>query len=118
MILSAAGGATRHLVTRPEADRDPAFAARLRDAVISAVTTAADPAAADPAAADPAAAESGGEAGGGDLARRALALEALLDTAPDASDGGGADSTLTPAETALLRDWLHRMAAGEAGGTR
>ncbi|WP_436789646.1 TetR/AcrR family transcriptional regulator [Yinghuangia sp. YIM S10712] len=94
MIESAASGATLYLLTRPEADRDPAFATRLCDAIISAVTISRD---------------DQGEPSSdlAVLAARALSLEAALAASGDRRHS---DSPLTAAETALLRDWLRRLA--------
>jgi AcrR family transcriptional regulator len=85
LCLAAVTGVTLTLIGAPAEDRDPEISARMRDTLIDSLTTN------QPAARDPG------------LASRALALEAAL-TAAD-----GASSPLRPAETALLRDWLHQL---------
>ena len=69
----------------PPGDRDPQISARMRDAVVDSLTTEPPPPAAP------------------GLASRALALEAAL-----AGDHGALPLRAT--ETALLRDWLNRLA--------
>ena len=86
LTLAAVTGVTLSLIGAPAEDRDPEISARTRDTLVGSLTT--DP----PPAADPG------------LASRALALDAAL-TAADA-----AALPLRPAETALLRDWLHQLA--------
>jgi AcrR family transcriptional regulator len=86
LTLAAATGVTLSLIGVPAPDRDPEIAPRMRDTLLDSLTT-------DP----PPAADSG-------LAARALALDAGL-AAVD-----GAALPLRPTETALLRDWLHRLA--------
>jgi AcrR family transcriptional regulator len=86
LTLAAVTGVTLSLVGVPAEDRDPEISARMRDTVIDSLTTEPPPAT------------------GPGLASRALALDAAL-TAED-----GATFPLRPAETALLRDWLHRLA--------
>ena len=86
LTLAAVTGVTLSLIGATAEDRDPEISARMRDTLIASLTT--DP----PPAADPG------------LASRALALDAAL-TAAD-----GAALPLRPTETALLRDWLHRLA--------
>ena len=86
LSLAAVTGVTLTLIGTPAEDRDPELSARMRDTLIDSLIT--DP----PPAADPG------------LASRALALDAAL---------GAADETalpLRPTETALLSDWLHRLA--------
>lgn len=86
LILAAVTGTTLSLIGIPESDRDPEVSPRMREALINALTTDAIP------APDPT------------LAARALALDATL---------GGAEPAavvLRPVETALLRDWLQRLA--------
>ena len=86
LTLAAVTGVTLSLIGVPESERDPEVSPRMRDALIGALTTDTSP------APDPT------------LATRALALDAAL---------GGADSALVPlrpAETALLQDWLQRLA--------
>jgi AcrR family transcriptional regulator len=86
LTLAAVTGVTLSLIGAPAEDRDPEISARMRDTLIDSLTTAPPP------AADPG------------LGSRALALDAAL-TAAD-----GAALPLRPAETALLRDWLHQLA--------
>ena len=85
-MFAAVTGVTLSLIGAAAEDRDPEISARMPDTLIASLTT--DP----PPAADPG------------LASRALALDAAL-TAAD-----GATLPLRPTETALLRDWLHRLA--------
>jgi hypothetical protein len=63
------------------------MSARVRDAVLTSITGAAGP---------------GTTGGSPDVAAAALALAAAIQDAPDA---------LGRSETALLRDWLDRLAA-------
>ena len=86
LTLAAVTGTTLALIGAPAEDQDPRISPRMRDTLIDSLTT--DP----PPAADPA------------LASRALALDATLAAA------NGAALPLRPTETALLRDWLHRLA--------
>jgi AcrR family transcriptional regulator len=91
LTLAAVTGVTLSLIGLPEGDRDPEVSPRMREALIDALTTDALTTDASPA---PDAA----------LAARALALDATL---------GGADPAtvpLRPVETALLQDWLQRLA--------
>ena len=83
MIHAVNVGVVLSLISTPEHERDPGLSARTRDIVLAAVTTAA-----------PARDHDG-------LATRALALDAAL---------GTHDGPLSPTETALLRDWLRRLA--------
>ncbi|WP_305784600.1 TetR/AcrR family transcriptional regulator [Symbioplanes lichenis] len=83
LAMAAITGATLTLIGTPEADRDPQLAARMRDTLVDSLIT-------DP----PAAPDTG-------LAARALALDAAL---------AAGDPALRPAELALLRDWLDRLA--------
>ncbi len=85
MVYAAATGATLALIGEEEARRGTS-STRLRDTVINAIITDA------PASA------------GADLASRALALDAAL------AAENGAGLPLLPVETALLRDWLRRLA--------
>jgi AcrR family transcriptional regulator len=97
MIHNAGRGVTLGLIGTAPADRDRTVSDRVREAILAAVTTA--PAADSTpvggptgrAAEDPASA-----------ARHAIALNAAL-------PGSGAD--LTPAERAMLREWLGRIAS-------
>lgn len=77
---------TLALIGAPAEDRDPQLSARMRDTLIASLTTGAPPAA---------------EPG---LASRALALDAALAVT------GEAELPLWATETALLRDWLGRLA--------
>lgn len=86
LSLAAVTGVTLSLIGTADEDRDPEISARMRDTLIGSLITEPPPAA-----------DSG-------LASRALTLDAAL-TATDA-----APLPLRPAETALLRDWLHRLA--------
>jgi AcrR family transcriptional regulator len=86
LTLAAVTGVTLSLVGVPAEARDPEISARMRDTVIDSLTTEPPPVT------------------GPGLASRALALDAAL-TAEDE-----ATLPLRPAETALLRDWLHRLA--------
>jgi AcrR family transcriptional regulator len=86
LCLAAVTGVTLSLISAPAGDRDPEISGRMRDTLIDSLTT-------DP----PPATDSG-------LASRALALDAALTAADEAT------LPLRPTETALLRDWLHRLA--------
>ncbi len=106
LFLAAATGVTLSLIAVPAHERDPDASARMREMLVAALTEAPD---APGGAAGPAAPG---------LASRALALDAALAEATggsgadevDAGAGAGAAVPLRPAETALLRDWLHRLA--------
>ncbi|WP_030898199.1 TetR/AcrR family transcriptional regulator [Streptomyces sp. NRRL F-5126] len=88
LLLAAVTGVTLSLIGIPEGDRDPEVSPRMREALVDVLTTGPGP---EPDT-DPA------------LAARALALDATLGgAAPDAVP-------LRPVETALLRDWLRRLA--------
>lgn len=86
LTLAAVTGVTLSLIGTPAEDRDPEISARTREALIGSLTTST------PEAADPG------------LASRALALDAALTAADEAT------LPLRPPETALLRDWLHQLA--------
>jgi AcrR family transcriptional regulator len=86
LTVAAVTGVTLSLVGTPAEDRDPELSAIMRESVIGSLTT--DP----PPDTDPG------------LASRALALDAAL------GEGAGSSLPLRPTETALLRDWLHRLA--------
>ncbi|MBD0691515.1 TetR/AcrR family transcriptional regulator [Streptomyces sp. CBMA123] len=86
VIHAATTGAALALISEAAPERGLAASARLRDAVIASVTTG------PPASF------------GSDLASRALALDAALDAE------GAAGVPLSGTETALLRDWLRRLA--------
>lgn len=106
LFLAAATGVTLSLIAVPAHERDPDASARMREMLVAALTEAPD---APGGAAGPAAPG---------LASRALALDAALAEATGgtgadevaAGAGAGAAVPLRPAETALLRDWLHRLA--------
>jgi hypothetical protein len=85
LTLAGVTGVTLALIGAPAEDRDPEVSARMRDTLIGSLTT--DP----PPAASPG------------LASRALALDAALTTTDVTT------LPLRPTETALLRDWLHRL---------
>jgi AcrR family transcriptional regulator len=86
MLLAATTGTTLALIGAKEGDRDLDASHRMRDTVIASVTTDT-----------PAVAAS-------DLASRALALDAALSGAEQSG------LPLRATETALLRDWLRRLA--------
>jgi hypothetical protein len=87
MIIHATGrGAVLTWLSLPEADRDPALLAALRESMVGAVTSQ------QPATQDP------GAAG---------AARALRATLPE-------QTTLSPAEQSLLAEWLKRL-AGDGG---
>lgn len=86
LLQAAVTGVTLTLIGTPDEDRDPEISTRTRETLVDSLTTEA-----------PAATEPG-------LAPRALALDAAL-TAADAPA-----SPLSPTETALLHDWLQRLA--------
>lgn len=86
LSMAAVTGVTLLLIGIPPEDRDPGISPRMRDNLIDSLVT------------DPAPASDPG------LASRALALDAALVAADE--DG----LPLRPPETALLRDWLDRLA--------
>ncbi len=86
LSTAAATGVTLLLIGTPAGDRDPEISARMRDILIDSIITDPVPAA---------------EPG---LAPRALALDTAIATADEDS------LPLRPVETALLRDWLDRLA--------
>jgi AcrR family transcriptional regulator len=86
LTQAAVTGVTLALIGAPAEDRDPQLSARMRDTLIASLTTGPPPAA---------------EPG---LASRALALDAALAVT------GEAELPLRATETALLRDWLGRLA--------
>lgn len=86
LTLAAVTGVTLSLIGTAESDRDPEVSTRMREALIDTLTTDASPA---PDAT---------------LAARALALDATLSGADPAT------VPLRPVETALLHDWLQRLA--------
>ncbi|MES0837030.1 TetR/AcrR family transcriptional regulator [Nocardiopsis tropica] len=89
-IMSANVGVALSMVSQPDVYTDPGLSHRVRDAVFAGLLTE------DPVPGDAGPAEPGAGAA-------ALRLAALL------SDGSDA---LTGAESALLREWLDRIAAG------
>jgi AcrR family transcriptional regulator len=84
MIHSASSGVTLNLIATKAQDRDPELSHRVREAILSAITTGAP--------------EAAGAAG---PASQAIALKASLP---------GADTGLTEAERALLVQWLDQIA--------
>ncbi|MFD2417001.1 TetR/AcrR family transcriptional regulator [Amycolatopsis pigmentata] len=86
LSLAAVTGVTLTLIGTPAGARDPELSPRMREALLGALI--ADP---DPVTSP-------------GLASRALALDAALTTTGESS------LPLRPAETALLRDWLDRLA--------
>jgi AcrR family transcriptional regulator len=91
-ILAASTGVVLTLIAQTPADRDLALSDQLRDAVLDGLTV---PAPSDDGAPGNTAAT---------VASAAIALDAALAQAPDA--------TLSPTESALLRDWLSRLSDG------
>ena len=89
-ILAASTGVVLTLITQPADETDFALSDQVRDAILDAV------------AATPRRERKASGANG--VAASAIALAAALDDEPDA---------LSSAETALLRDWLNRLSAGE-----
>ena len=87
MSLAAVTGVTLALIGQPEAGRDPDLAARMREVLVEALTTAPPPR---------------GDYVHPGIGPRALALDAALT--------GAEDVPLRPNETALLRDWLNQLA--------
>ena len=86
LLQAAVSGVTTALVGAPDDDRDLEVSARMRETLVASLTTGPPP------ATDPG------------LASRALALDAALVA------GHAPAAPLSPTETALLRDWLHRLA--------
>ena len=84
LIHATNTGVTLSLISTPVHERDADLSSRARQAILTAITTTDAP--------------SGPDAS---LATRALALDAALSPHPH---------PLTPTETALLHDWLHRLA--------
>jgi AcrR family transcriptional regulator len=85
-VEAAVTGVTLALIQAPENARDLTLSARVRDILLASLTTSRTP---------------GPTADGDSLAVHALTLGAALAERPAA---------LTPSETALLRDWLERLA--------
>lgn len=96
MVMSANSGVALSLITRPEAYPDPAISAAVRDALLADILT--------PAGADHPAAGAGG------LAGAAITLAARLDESAGTPDG----AILSPAERALLGEWLRLLSAPES----
>lgn len=86
LLQAAVTGVTLSLIGAPAQDRDPEISGRMRDTVIDSLITDPPPAA------------------GPGLASQALALDAAIATTDEDS------LPLRPAEMALLRDWLDRLA--------
>lgn len=89
MVHAACKGATLSLLATPVAQRDPGLAEALRETLISAITTQAAQA--------PARSR---ERPQDRVARHAVALKASLESA----------TPLSPGETALMTEWLDRLA--------
>ncbi|TDC56448.1 TetR/AcrR family transcriptional regulator [Actinomadura sp. KC345] len=107
LVHSAGRGMTFTLISLPEDRRDPALSTLAREAAIAAVTTAPAATASDTtASAATASATTGGApaASADDPVRLAVALRAA---APRLT-------ALTPAEHALLREWMDRVASPPA----
>src|SRR4051812_4650227 len=95
MVMSANSGVALSLISRPAFYPDPDFSRRVRDAVIGSITVPEDSPAGDSKASS-----------GDTTAVMAAALGARLEEkSPDA---------LTKEETALLRQWLRRLADASA----
>ncbi|MEU6355783.1 TetR/AcrR family transcriptional regulator [Streptomyces sp. NPDC047072] len=92
MIMSANVGAALSMLTRPEQYTDPRFSERLRDAVLDSVTRPADT-------------ETDADRSRGDsavpVAAATLAARLRADLPP----------MFTPAESALLQQWLEKLSA-------
>ena len=86
-ILAASSGVTLALITASDEAVDWGMSERVRDAVLRSITTSE----AGPA-----------EGGRPDVAAAAVTLAATLDEVPDA---------LSPGETAVLKEWLNRLAS-------
>ncbi|MCI3273751.1 TetR/AcrR family transcriptional regulator [Streptomyces cylindrosporus] len=93
MIMSANVGAALSMLTRPEQYPDPRFSERLRDALLGTLTR-------------PAESEQAGEQDGRDravpVAAATLAARLRAEQSP----------VFTPAESALLEQWLDKLSAG------
>jgi AcrR family transcriptional regulator len=90
MIHNTGQGVTLGLIGTPPEERDRAVSEKVREAILAAVTTPAADSGSMPSA-DPASA-----------ARHAIALNAALPTS---------DADLSPAERAMLSEWLGRITA-------
>jgi AcrR family transcriptional regulator len=100
MVHAAGVGLTLNLIGTPPEERDAALPDRLREAILSAITTAAPPDAPDVTGA-PDVAGAPGVTGAPGVAQRAVGLKAVLDEAP---------GLYTPGERALLDELLDRAA--------
>ncbi|MGY6026795.1 TetR/AcrR family transcriptional regulator [Streptomyces spinosirectus] len=89
MIMSANVGAALSMLTRPEQYADPQFSERLRDAVLGSLTRPAD------------AGESREDGSGVPVAAATLAARLRAEQSP----------RFTPAESALLEQWLDKLSA-------
>lgn len=89
MIQSAGVGVTLSLIANPDGPATAELSAQVRDAILAAITVQSDDQATGPSAADDG------------LAARALTLDALIDERPE---------VLSEGETALLHEWLRRLA--------
>ncbi|MEZ0075539.1 TetR/AcrR family transcriptional regulator [Planotetraspora sp. GP83] len=94
-VLAASSGVILTLITQPEDAVDPGLSTRVRDAILDSITTGST----SPVS-------SGGEV---TTASAAIALASTLEDAP---------TVLNDAETALLRDWLGRIASPASSGAR
>jgi hypothetical protein len=90
MVHSCCVGVSLNLIGTPEKLRDTGISVRVREAVFTAIVEAGPPVV----------------RAGDAVPSRALALDAALAEQP---------AGLTPAETALLRQWLHRLATAGQG---
>ncbi|MFR0354923.1 TetR/AcrR family transcriptional regulator [Streptomyces sediminimaris] len=90
MIMSANVGAALSMLTRPEQYADPGFSERLRDTVLDALTRP-------------------GDAGGAPEGDRAVPVAAATLAARLRAEPA---PRLTPAESALLEQWLDELSAG------
>jgi AcrR family transcriptional regulator len=95
MVHAACKGVTLSLLATPAAQRDSGLAEALRETLIAAITTQA-----------PQGRQRAPERAGDRVARHAVALKASL------AEGTG----LSPAEAALMADWLDRLARQDPGG--
>ncbi len=88
IVHAACTGVTLSLIADPSGDGDHELSAHTRDMVLASITTDEQP------------------AEDTSLSARALALDMTLNRQ---------SHPLSPAEAALLKDWLHRLATGSAG---
>jgi AcrR family transcriptional regulator len=103
LVMAATIGMALSLITRPDQYPDRTVADRLRDAVMDSVLT--DVAASKKQRPS----RSSNRSGGTQASATASALSAQLTRDPSPAMTGG--------ETALLHEWLHRLADGPAGRT-